>query len=321
MGKIRLISGRSHPVLAQKIAELLKIPLTPIEIKTFADGEIYLRIKEKVRGDDLFLIQSISPPVNENLIELLIIIDALRRASVRKINLVCPYLGYSRQDRKAVSREPITAKLVANLITTAGANRILTVDLHSDQIQGFYDIPFDHFVGYPQFVDYLLRKKCKNKDIVVVAPDVGGARRGRKMAGLLKAPLAVVDKKRPGHNKAETARVIGEVEGKTVIMVDDIIDTAGTVIGAVKALKQKGAEEIILCATHGLLSGDACQKLEKCPVSQVLLLDTIHLPEEKKIAKIKVISLAPFLAKVIKRIHQDKSLGALFTWEKKEVVL
>ena len=315
MGRIHLISGRSHLVLARKIAKLLETPLTPIEIKTFANGEIYVRIKEKVRGDDIFLIQSLSSPVNEHLIELLITIDALRRASAARINVVCPYLAYSRQDRKIVSREPISAKLIANLITKAGASRVLTVDLHTEQIQGFYDIPFDRFVGYPQFVDYLLRKKFKN--IVVVSPDIGGVKRGRKMALLLKAPLAVVDKRRKNHNQSEVLRVIGEVKGKTAVLVDDIIDTAGTITQAAHALKQKGAAEIIICATHALLTNDACQKLEKCPASQVLLLDTVHLPKEKKIAKIKVLSLAPLLAKVIKRIHQSKSLGALFTWEKK----
>ena len=209
--------------------------------------------------------------------------------------------------------------MIANLITEAGASRILTVDLHAEQIQGFYDIPFDHLVSYPQFVDYLLKKKLKN--IVVISPDIGGVKRSRKMAVLLKAPLAVIDKKRKIHNQSEVVRIIGEVKGKTAVIIDDIIDTAGTVTQAACALKQKGAKEIIICATHALLSDDGCQKLEKCPASQVLLLDTIHLPKEKKIAKIKVLSLAPLLAKVIKRIHQGKSLGALFTWEQKEVIL
>jgi len=317
--KIHLISGRSHLVLARKIAKLLKIPLTPTEIKTFADGEIYVRIKKKVRGDDIFLIQSLSSPVNEHLVELLIAIDALRRASAARINVICPYLAYSRQDRKVVSREPITAKLIANLITKAGASRVITIDLHAEQIQGFYDIPLDCFLGYPQFTDYLLKKKFKN--IVVVSPDIGGVKRGRKMAVLLKAPLAVVDKKRKIHNQSEVVRIIGEVKGKTAVIIDDIVDTAGTVAQAAYALKQRGAKKIIICATHALLSNDGCQKLEECPASQVLLLDTVHLPKEKKTAKIKVLSLAPLLAKIITRIHQSKSLGALFTWEQKEVIL
>ena len=317
--KIKLISGHSHPILARKIAQLLKIPLTPTETKAFADGEIYVRIKENVRGDDIFVIQSLSAPVNEHLMELLITIDALRRASAGKINVICPYLAYSRQDRKAASREPITAKLIANLITKAGAGRILSVDLHADQIQGFYDIPFDLLVGYPQFAEYLLGKKYKN--MVVVTPDIGGVKRGRKMAGLLKAPLVVIDKRRANHNQSEVLRIIGEVKGQTAVVVDDIIGTGGTITQAAHVLKQKGAVDVILCATHSLLSGDACQKLKDCPASQVLLLDTIPLSEEKKIDKIKVITLAPLLAKVIKRIHQGKSIGALFTWEEKEVSL
>ena len=319
MEKIKIVSGRSHPTLARKITQLLKIPLVPVEIETFADGEIYARIKENIRGDDIFVIQSLSTPVNEHLMELLIMIDALRRASAEKINVVCPYLAYSRQDRKAASRESITAKLVANLLTKAGASRILTVDLHADQIQGFYDIPVDHFVGYPRFADYLLKKKYKN--MVVVSPDIGGVKRGRKMAGLMKVPLAVIDKRRANHNQSEVVKIIGEVGGKTAIIVDDIIDTGGTIIQTATALKQKGAKNIILCATHGLLSGNACQRLKDCPASQILLLDTVALPKEKKIDKIKIITLAPLLAKVIKRIHQGKSLGALFTWEEKEVSL
>lgn len=319
MGKIQLISGRAHPLLARKIAKLTKIPLTPIEDETFADGEHYVRIKKKVRGEDVFVIQSVCPPVNENLMELLIIIDALKRASAGRINVICPYLGYGRQDRKAISREPITAKLVANLITVAGANRILTVDLHTDQIQGFYDIPLDHFVGYPQFAEYFKRKKYR--DIVIVAPDVGGVRRARKMAQLLKSPLAIIDKRRSSHNRAEVVNLVGEVEGKTAIIVDDMIDTGGTITEAAKALKAKKAKEIILCATHGLLSEESTQKIEKSPASLVLLSDTVPLTKEKLGSKVKVISLAPLFARVIKRIHQGRSLGVLFTWEKQEVAL
>ncbi|PJE69060.1 ribose-phosphate pyrophosphokinase [Candidatus Shapirobacteria bacterium CG10_big_fil_rev_8_21_14_0_10_38_14] len=319
MGRIHLIAGSSHPQLARKIARLLKIPLTPIKIKKFANGEIYVRIKKKVRSEDVFLVQTMSAPINEHLVELLITIDALKRASASRINIVCPHLCYSRQDRKVTSREPISAKLIANLITTAGADRLITVDLHAEQIQGFYDIPFDHFVGYPQFAQYLLGKKIKN--MVIVSPDIGGVKRGAKMASLLHAPLVIVDKRRKKHNQAEVSHVIGEVKGKTAVILDDIIDTAGTVAEVSEILKQGGATEVIVCVTHALLSGDACQKLARCPASQILLLDTLPLPKEKKLAKIKVISLAPLLAKVIKRIHQGCSLGALFTWEKKEVIL
>lgn len=305
--------------MSQKIAQHLKVKLLPAIIKTFADGEIYVRIEESVRKNDIFVIQSLCAPVNESLMELLITIDALRRASAGKINVICPYLCYSRQDRKATSREPITAKLVANLITTAGADRLLTVDLHVDQIQGFYDIPVDHLVGYPHFADYLLKNKYRN--IVVVAPDIGAVKKATKMASLLRAPLVVVDKRRRNHNESETTFIIGEVKDKTAVILDDIIDTGGTVSNVAYLLKEKGAKKIIICTTHALLNGNAVEKLEKCPADKILILDTIPLPKEKRIAKIEEISLAPLLAKVILRNHLGKSLGALFTWEKKEIAL
>ena len=319
MVKLQLISGRSHPVLASRIAQFLGVKLTPVEIKNFADGETYVRIGKKVRGDDIFLLQSVCPPVNENLVELLIMIDALKRASAGRINVVCPYLGYVRQDRKAVSREPITAKLVANLISRAGADRLLTIDLHSDQIQGFYDIPVDHLVGYPLFAQYLGEKKYQ--DLVIISPDVGGLQRARRMAKLLESPVAVIDKRRSAHDQAEVLNVIGKIRGKIVVMIDDVIDTAGTVAKIAYALKDQGAKKIIICCTHGLLSADACLKLKNCPASQILLLDTIPLAKEKKIAKIETISVAPLLAKVINRVHRNRSLGALFTWERREVAL
>lgn len=319
MSKLHLISGRHYPNLARKISRLIKTPLTPIEIKNFANGEIYVRIQRNVRGGDIFLIQSLSHPVNENIMELLITIDALKRASAGRINVICPHLAYSRQDRKNVSREPITAKLLANLITTAGADRLVTVDLHADQIQGFYDIPVDHFVGYPLFAEYF-----KNKDLtntVITAPDIGGVKRARKMAGLLHVPIVIMDKRRQKHNQSEVTYVIGEVKNKKAIIVDDIIDTAGTACEVAKTLKQKGAKEIILCATHGLLSDPAEKRLQKSPVKKIILLDTVPLNNHRKLKKIKIISIAPLLSKVIKRIHQEQSLGALFTWEKKVVNL
>lgn len=319
MTKIQLISGRSHPKLAEKISQHLNIKLTPVEIKNFADGEIYVRVGKKVRGNDVFVIQSICPPINENLVELLITIDSLRRASAGRINVVCPYLGYTRQDRKAVSREPITAKLVANLITKAGADRLITIDLHADQIQGFYDIPVDHFVGYPQFAKHLFKNNYENS--VIVSPDIGAVKRCRNMARLINAPLVIVDKRRREHNRAEVMHVIGEVKGKNCVVVDDLIDTGGTVASVADILKKKGAKEIIICITHGLLSDNASEKLAKCAASKVYLLDTIPLPKEKKIAKMEVISLAPLLAKVIKRVHEGQSLGALFVWERKERIL
>ncbi len=319
MSKLQLISGRAHPKLAGKISKFLGIPLTPTKIKNFADGEIYAKIQEKVRGDDVFVIQSVIPPINEHLMELLILIDALKRASAGRINVIAPYLCYSRQERKGTSREPITAKLVANLITTAGADRLMTIDLHEDAIQGFYNVPVDHFVGYPQFAKYFKEKDYKN--LVVVSPDVGSAAQSRKMAGLLETPFAVIDKRRVDHNQAETINLIGKVKNKNCIISDDLIDTGGTVNSACKILKKRGAKKIYACATHGLLSGPAVKRLKKCPASKILLLDTIPLPEEKKLDKIKVISIASLLGKVIKRIHQGKSLGALFTWEKKAVNL
>ena len=319
MARIQIISGRAHPKLARKICRELKISFTPTQVENFSNGETYVRILKKVRNDDIFLIQTLSEPINEHLIELLITIDALRRASAGRITVVCPHLAYSRQDRKSISREPITAKLVANLITHAGADRLITIDLHADQIQGFYDIPLDHFVGYPLFAKYLKNKKLR--DLTIVATDVGGVRRTRQMAKLLHAPIVIIDKRRPKHNQAEVAHIIGEVKNKTCIILDDIIDTAGTICGAAETLKKKGAKKIIIAATHGLLSGPACERLKKCPADQILLADTVPLGQGKKLKKIKIISVAPLMAKVIKRIHRGQSLGALFTWEKKVVNL
>ncbi|MFH1601498.1 MAG: ribose-phosphate pyrophosphokinase [Candidatus Shapirobacteria bacterium] len=315
MGKIQIISGSAHPRLARQICSYLKIKLTPVQIEHFADGEIYVKIKNKVRGDDVFIIQSMAPPINDHLMELLIMIDALKRASADRINVVCPYLCYSRQERKASSREPISAKLVADLITKAGATRLLTVDLHADAIQGFYDIPVDHFVGYPKFVEYLEKKKYK--DLVVVSPDVGGMKRGRAMAKLLNVPLAVIDKRRPRKNRAEVLAIIGEIKNKTCIVLDDIIDTAGTISNVTQVLKDRGAKEVIICATHALFSGEACKKINGCPASKVLLLDTLPLAKEKQSEKVEIISLAKLFSKIIRRIHSGRSLGALFDWESK----
>lgn len=312
---IQLITGSAHPALAKKVAKHLGVRLTPTENKRFADGETYVRIKRKVRGDDVFLIQSVCNPVNDNLLELLITIDALRRANADRINVVTPYLGYTRQDRKVVSREPISAKLIANLITGAGASRIFCIDLHKDQIQGFFDIPVDHFVGYPFFADYL--KKQKIKELVVVAPDVGAVDMARKMATLLKVPIAFIDKRRKGHNKSEVLNVIGKVEGKSAVVLDDIVDTGGTIVEAANAVLKEGAREVRICATHPVLSNDASDKLEKSKAMEVLFLDSIPIVKEKKRKKIRQLSMAPLLAKAIKRIHKGKSLGELFTWEDK----
>lgn len=313
MGNLQIIAGSSHPQLAKKVSRYLKINLTPTQISTFSDGEKYVRIKRKVRDDDVFIVQSVSPPVNDNLMELLITIDALKRANVGRINVVAPYLGYGRQERKVISREPITAKLVANLITTAGANRIFTIDLHQDQIQGFYDIPVDHFVGYPIFAEYFKKKRLK--DLVIVSPDVGSLDRARKMAKLLKSPIAIIDKRRSKHNKSEVLNIIGEIKDKIAILVDDMIDTGGTITSAAKELKKKGAKDVKICATHPILSGNALEKLEDSPASEILFLDTIPMPKLNN--KIKQLSMVKLLSKAIKRIHKGKSLGELFTWEDK----
>ena len=313
--KMQIISGSCHRKLAQKVSKYLKIKLTPTQHSSFADGEIYVRIKRKVRGDDIFLIQSICPPVNDSLMELLITIDALRRASAGRINVIIPYLAYSRQDRKVVSREPISAKLIANLITTAGAHRIFTVDLHKDQIQGFYDIPVDHFVGYPLFAKHF--KKQKLKHIIVVAPDVGAAHKARKMATLLKSPIAIIDKRRTGHNESEILNLIGDVRGKTAILIDDLVDTGGTITKAADALTKAGARDVKICATHALLSGEAVKKIDSCSASEALFLNTIPRNIKNSSKKIKYLSMAKLLSRAMLSINQEKSLGKLFVWEDK----
>jgi ribose-phosphate pyrophosphokinase len=316
MKNIQLIAGKSHPELAEEISNLLKIPLTPVENKYFADGEIYIRIKEKVRGNDVYIIQSMCAPANDRLMETLIMVDALRRASAGRINLICPYLCYSRQDRKAASREAITAKLVANLITKAGADRLVTVDLHADQIQGFYDIPLDHFVGYPLFAKYLKDKKMLG-NTVIVSPDIGGVKKADKMADMLGLKLAIIDKVRKVHDSAEVAHVVGDVDGKRAIIIDDVVSTGGSICAAAEILKKMGAREIIACVTHGVLSGNPKELFDKSCIDQVLLTNSIPIPEEKISKKMKILSLGPLLVKIIKRISRERSLGELFTWEDK----
>lgn len=320
MSKLRLIAGSASLELATKISELIKVPLTSIEDKRFANGEIYVRVKSKVRGDDVYIVQSLAAPVNDTLMELLILIDALKRASTGRINLICPNLCYSRQDRKIESREPITAKLVADLLSVAGANRLVTMDLHAEQIQGFYNIPVDHFLGYPLFAKYI-KKHYSLKNLVIVSPDIGGVKRANKLADLLGLKIAIIDKERREHNQCEVHHIIGEVEGKTAVIIDDLIDTAGSICKAAEAVKAKGAKEVIICGTHALLSGDAKKNLEECCVTKIILTDTVPLAKENKLAKMEIISVAPLLAKIIKRIHLEKSLGELFVWEDKRRVL
>jgi len=315
MSNIHIISGRSHLVFARKISRYLKIPLTDIDIHDFANGEIYARILKKVRGDDLYLIQSICRPINQTLVETLIIIDSLKRASAGRINLICPFLAYCRQDRKAKSRESITAKLIADLITQAGANRLISVDFHTDQIQGFYNIPVDHFVAYPQFAKYIVENNLKK--VVIVSPDIGGVKRANKLADLLGLKIAVIDKIRKAHNQSEVAHVIGDVKNKTAVIIDDIIDTGGSIVSAAEEIKKHGAKKIIICATHAVLSKDAKERLKKCCADKIILTDTIPVTGLKRNPKFEIISLAPLMAKVIKRIHTGQSLGELFTWEDK----
>ena len=308
--QIQIFSGNSNRPLAEKIAKKLNIELGGIEVGKFSDGEISVHIEETVRGKDLFIIQSTSAPVNQNLMELLIMIDAARRASAGRITAVMPYFGYARQDRKARSRDPITAKLVADIITTAGADRVLTMDLHASQIQGFFDIPVDHLLGGPILYDFF--KKKVDDDFIVVSPDVGSVSRARNVATRLNCPMAIVDKRRPKANAIEVMNIIGDVKGKRCLMVDDMIDTAGTIVQGAEALYQNGAKEIYACCTHAVLSGPAIERLQNSHITEVVVLDTIDLPEEKKIDKIKVLSVANVFAAAIENIYSDKPMSKIY---------
>lgn len=308
--QIQIFSGNSNRPLAEKIAKKLNIELGGIEVGKFSDGEISVHIEETVRGKDLFIIQSTSAPVNQNLMELLIMIDAARRASAGRITAVMPYFGYARQDRKARSRDPITAKLVADIITTAGADRVLTMDLHASQIQGFFDIPVDHLLGGPILYDFF--KKKVDDDFIVVSPDVGSVSRARNVATRLNCPMAIVDKRRPKANAIEVMNIIGDVKGKRCLMVDDMIDTAGTIVQGAEALYRNGAKEIYACCTHAVLSGPAIERLQNSHITEVVVLDTIDLPEEKKIDKIKVLSVANVFAAAIENIYSDKPMSKIY---------
>ena len=308
--ELGLFSGRANPELANEIARYIEVPLGDIELSSFSDREMYVRINQNIRGKDVFLIQPTSPPANENLMELLIMIDAFQRSSARRITAVIPYYGYGRQDRKDEPRVPITAKLVANLITTAGADRVLSIDLHAAQIQGFFDIKVDHLFAAPVFIDYFISKNLK--DLVILSPDMGGIRRARAYANRLDASLAVIDKRRTGTNKAEVLNVVGEVKGKQILIVDDMVDTGGTLIAAVRALMEKGAQEIYVSATHPILSGSAYELIESSSLKELLVTDTIPLKQGKARTKIKILSVAPLLGEAIRRIHENKSVSSLF---------
>ncbi len=308
---LKIFTGNAHQELAEEIAEYLGVDVSAASVKTFSDGEISVVINESVRGADAFVIQPTCAPVNNNLMELLIMIDALRRASARRVTAVIPYYGYARQDRKAKARDPITAKLVANLLTAAGARRILSIDFHAGQIQGFFDIPVDHLLGQPLVAEYFLNKQME--DLVVVSPDLGGVTRARGLADRLQAPLAIIDKRRPRPNVAQVMNIIGDVKGKNVVMIDDIIDTAGTITLGAEALKESGAKDVYACCTHPVLSGPAIARLEKSVIKEIIVTNTIPLSAEKKIAKIKVLSTAPLLGEAIIRIHEDLSVSKLFS--------
>jgi ribose-phosphate pyrophosphokinase len=310
--EIKILAGNSSKELAQKIADYIGVPLAQCEVGKFSDGEISVNITETVRGCDVFVIQSTNNPVNDNLMELLIMIDALKRASAGRITAVMPYYGYARQDRKAKSRDPITAKLVANLITAAGADRVLTMDLHAAQIQGYFDIPLDHLQGGKILADYFNRKQIE--DLVVVSPDLGSVTRSRKFANTLNGdvPIAIIDKRRPKANVCEVMNIIGEVAGKNVILLDDMIDTAGTIVNAANALKEYGAKDVYACCTHGVLSGPAIERIQNSAIDELIVLDTIELPEEKKIDKIQIKTVAPLFGDAIKKIFSNESISALF---------
>ena len=310
---VKIFSGRANKPLAQEICGYLNLPLGKINIDPFSDGELYVQIEESVRGCDVFLIQPTCTPVNENVMELLIILDALKRASAEKITVVMPYYGYGRQDRKAAGREPITAKLIADLLSRAGTNRILALDLHATQIMGFFDVIVDHLFATPVLVEHI--KSLGLKDIVVVSPDVGGVTRACAFAKKLNdAPIAILDKRRPvdKHNTVEVINIIGEIKGKTCIMVDDMIDTAGTITQGAALLQKEGAKEVLACSTHAVLSGPAKERIDKSPITTLIVTNSIPVPPERTPKKLKILSVAGILAEAIKRIHLDDSVSEMF---------
>ncbi|EGH8439551.1 ribose-phosphate diphosphokinase [Listeria monocytogenes] len=309
--KLKIFSLNSNRELAEEIAKEVGIELGKSSVTHFSDGEIQINIEESIRGCHVYVIQSTSNPVNQNLMELLIMIDALKRASAATINIVMPYYGYARQDRKARSREPITAKLVANLIETAGATRMITLDMHAPQIQGFFDIPIDHLNAVRLLSDYFSERHLGD-DLVVVSPDHGGVTRARKMADRLKAPIAIIDKRRPRPNVAEVMNIVGNVEGKVCIIIDDIIDTAGTITLAAKALREAGATKVYACCSHPVLSGSAMKRIEESPIEKLVVTNSIALPEEKWIDKMEQLSVAALLGEAIVRVHENASVSSLF---------
>lgn len=310
LGGIKLITGNANVGLAKKISEELKVPVAKCEVTHFSDGEINVNISETVRGMDVYIIQPTCTPVNDNIMETLILIDAVKRASAGRINAVVPYYGYARQDRKTKAREPITAKLVADLLTTAGADRVIAMDLHAGQIQGYFDIPVDHLTAIPLLANYF--KDIVTQDTIVVSPDLGGVTRVRNFANVLDLPIAIIEKRRPKANVAEVMNIIGDIEGKDVILVDDIIDTAGTICQAASALKKFGAKKVYACATHGVLSGPAVDRILNSELEKFIITDTIPLDEERRGNKIEVVTVASIFAEAIRRINGNESVSIIF---------
>jgi ribose-phosphate pyrophosphokinase len=308
--ELKLFSGNAHRALAAEIADCLGIPLGQAEVTRFSDGEVFVQIDENVRGTDVFIVQPTCPPVNDSLMELLVMLDAVKRASAARVTAVLPYYGYARQDRKVQPRVPISAKLVADLITAAGAQRVLALDLHAGQIQGFFNIPVDHLFAAPVVIDYLDQRGLS--DPVVVSPDAGGVERARAIAKRLHAGLAIIDKRREGSNVAVFMHLIGDVKGRDAIIIDDMIDTAGTLVQAADALKREGARRILACGVHAVLSGPAMARIEGAPLEEVVVTNSIPLGKDKQVPKITVLSVAPLLAKAIRRIHDEESVSTLF---------
>ena len=311
----KIFAGNSNPELAEEIAAIMGKPLGKSTVSKFSDGEISVSLWESVRGEDVYIIQSTCNPTNDNLMELLIMVDAMKRASASRINAVIPYYGYARQDRKAKSRDPITAKLTADLLSVAGVDRVITMDLHAAQIQGYFDIPVDHLMGMPILAKYfkeLIKNGTIDKEIVVVSPDLGSVSRVRSLSGILECPVAIVDKRRPKPNVSEIMNIIGDIEGKTAILVDDMIDTAGTITNAANAIKQLGAREVYACATHPVLSGPAIQRIQDSEIKQMVLLNTSPIPPEKRIEKMKLLSVAPLFAETMMRVFNNESVSNLF---------
>jgi ribose-phosphate pyrophosphokinase len=308
--ELKLFSGNANRPLAEEIAEHLNVRLGDADVSRFSDGEVYVQVNENVRGQDVFILQPTCPPVNDNLMELLVMIDAFKRASARRITAVLPYYGYGRQDRKSQSRVPISAKLVADLITTAGASRVLAIDLHAGQIQGFFNIPVDHLFAAPVIIDHLAKKDLE--DPVLVSPDAGGVERARAIAKRLRAGLAIIDKRRDGPNVAVFMYLIGEVKGKDVVVIDDMIDTAGTLVQAVEAVKREGARRVLACGVHPVLSGPAIKRIVDSEVEELIITNSIPLPPDKQLPKIHVLSVAPLLGEAIRRIHDEESVSTLF---------